>query len=124
MHTSANCTITGSDQTGTLGSANCDEAANDNSGCGSTANNALTPDNYGDGLNSIGGGVYATEWTSSYVNIWWFPKSSIPSSLTAGTPNISTFGTPVASFSGSCDIDSHFANHSIIINTDFCGACA
>lgn len=122
MHTSANCTITGSGQTGSLEYNNCDEAANGNSGCGSIATNLQTPNNYGEGLNSVGGGVYATEWTNEYVKIWWFPNGSIPSSITSGSPLISQFGTPVASFMGSCDIDSHFANHSIIINTDFCGA--
>lgn len=124
LHSSANCTITGTGQTGALGSSNCDQAANDNSGCGSVASNTRTPNNYGSGLNSIGGGVYATEWTSSYIKVWFFPRTNIPSSITAGTPLISQFGTPSASFMGSCNIDNHFGNHSIIINTDFCGAWA
>ncbi|KAG9621066.1 glycoside hydrolase family 16 protein, partial [Aureobasidium melanogenum] len=124
MHTSANCTIAGSGQTGLFTNANCDEAANSNSGCGSMANDTLTPNNYGQGLSDNDGGVYITEWTSAYVRVWFFPRDSIPSSVTDGSPDVSEFGLPMANFQGSCDIDSHFANHSIIINTDFCGAWA
>ncbi|KEQ82244.1 hypothetical protein M438DRAFT_376260 [Aureobasidium pullulans EXF-150] len=104
MHTDSNCTIAGSGQTGLFTSSNCDHAANDNSGCGSVANNTATPNNYGKALSDNNGGVYITEWTSAYVRVWFFPRNNIPSS--------------------SCNIDSHFANHSIIINTDFCGAWA
>jgi hypothetical protein len=124
MHTSANCTVAGSGQTGIFTNANCDKDANDNSGCGSVSNNTATPNNYGKGLSDNGGGVYLTEWTSAYVRVWFFPRQNIPASITRGSPDISEFGLPMANFQGSCDIDSHFANNSIIINTDFCGAWA
>ena len=124
MHTDSNCTIAGSGQTGSFTSANCDHAANDNSGCGSMANDTATPNNYGQGLSDNGGGVYITEWTSAYVRVWFFARDSIPASVSEGTPDVSQFGLPMANFQGSCDIDTHFANHSIIINTDFCGAWA
>ncbi|THW80578.1 hypothetical protein D6D19_00360 [Aureobasidium pullulans] len=124
MHTDSNCTIAGSGQTGLFTSSNCDHAANDNSGCGSVANNTAPPNNYGKALSDNNGGVYITEWTSAYVRVWFFPRNNIPSSVTSGSPNITQFGLPMANFQGSCNIDSHFANHSIIINTDFCGAWA
>ncbi|CAD0012107.1 unnamed protein product [Aureobasidium pullulans] len=124
MHTDSNGTIAGSGQTGLFTSSNCDHAANDNSGCGSVANNTATPNNYGKALSDNNGGVYITEWTSAYVRVWFFPRNNIPSSVTSGSPNITEFGLPMANFQGSCNIDSHFANHSIIINTDFCGAWA
>lgn len=124
MHTDAGCTIAGTGASGTFGPNDCNEAVNGNSGCGFTASSTATPYNYGDSLNSIGGGVYATEWTNQYVRIWFFPRSAIPASITSGSPNIGQFGTPAAMFQGSCSIDSHFNNHSIIINTDFCGAYA
>ncbi|THZ06484.1 hypothetical protein D6C93_01462 [Aureobasidium pullulans] len=124
MHTDSNCTIAGSGQTGLFTSSNCDHAANDNSGCGSVVNNTATPNNYGKALSDNNGGVYITEWTSAYVRVWFFPRNNIPSSVTSGSPNITQFGLPMANFQGSCNIDSHFANHSIIINTDFCGAWA
>ncbi|GAB7356707.1 hypothetical protein MBLNU459_g7413t1 [Dothideomycetes sp. NU459] len=124
MHSSDNCTVSGTGQSGIFTSSNCYIAANDNSGCGSEANNTATPNNYGGGLNSIGGGVYITEWTSDYVQVWFFPRSAIPASISSGAPNIAQFGTPIAKFQGNCNIDAHFNNLSIIINTDFCGAWA
>ncbi|CAD0092799.1 unnamed protein product [Aureobasidium vineae] len=124
MHSSPNCTVAGSGQTGLFTNANCDSNANGNSGCGSMSNNTATSNNYGQGLSNNGGGVYITEWTSAYVRVWFFPRGGIPASVTDGSPDVSEFGLPMANFQGSCDIDSHFANHSIIINTDFCGAWA
>ncbi|KAK0906142.1 hypothetical protein LTR91_008630 [Friedmanniomyces endolithicus] len=128
MHTNPGCEVDGAGQTGSFQTANCDKDANGNSGCGTLLSNTTIPNNYGDGLNRNGGGVYATEWTSDYVKTWFFPRGSIPASITSGAPNVSTFGTPaVNAQSGggyTCDIQSHFANMSIIINTDFCGAWA
>ncbi|KAI4848306.1 hypothetical protein E4T44_04013, partial [Aureobasidium sp. EXF-8845] len=124
MHSDTNCTVAGSGQTGLLTNANCDRAANDNSGCGSLANDTATPNNYGQGLSDNDGGVYITEWTSAFVRVWFFGRNEIPSSVTEGSPNVTEFGLPMANFQGSCNIDTHFANHSIIINTDFCGAWA
>ncbi|CAD0113170.1 unnamed protein product, partial [Aureobasidium uvarum] len=124
MHSSPNCTVAGSEQTGLFTNANCDSNANGNSGCGSMSNNTATPNNYGQGLSDNDGGVYITEWTSAYVRVWFFSRNGIPASITGGSPDVSEFGLPMANFQGSCDIDSHFANHSIIINTDFCGAWA
>ncbi|KAK4550137.1 hypothetical protein LTR36_003104 [Oleoguttula mirabilis] len=124
LHTSAGCTIAGSGQTATLEGADCFGGDNDNQGCGSTLNSTNTPNNYGDQLNSIGGGVYATEWTSDYIKTWFFPRGAIPSSITNGAPDVSTFGTPAVNAQGGCTIDNHFANMSIIINTDFCGTWA
>jgi hypothetical protein len=124
MHSDTNCTVAGSGQTGLFTNANCDRAANDNSGCGSMANDTATPNNYGKGLSDNDGGVYITEWTSAFVRVWFFGRNEIPSSVTGGSPNVTEFGLPMANFQGSCNIDTHFANHSIIINTDFCGAWA
>ncbi|GAB7341506.1 hypothetical protein MBLNU457_7727t1 [Dothideomycetes sp. NU457] len=123
LHTSDNCSITGTGATGNWQTANCYEGVNGNSGCGFGANDANTPNNYGSQLNSVGGGVYITEWTSRYIQIWYFPRNAIPSSISSGSPNVTQFGKPMALFQG-CDIEAHFGNMSIIINTDFCGAWA
>lgn len=61
------------------------------------------------------------EWTSAYIQVWFFPRGAIPSSITAGTPNTTTFGEPQALFQGNCMIDQHFAQHNIIFDIDFCG---
>lgn len=123
LHTSDNCSITGTGATGNFETANCYEGVNGNSGCGFGANDANVPNNYGSQLNSVGGGIYATEWTSRYIQIWYFPRNAIPSSISSGHPNVTQFGKPMALFQG-CDIEAHFGNMSIIINTDFCGAWA
>lgn len=68
------------------------------------------------------------EWTSSAIQIWFFPRGSVPASIleandTVG-PDPSTFGMPVANFQGSCDLDAHFYNHSVVFDTTFCGSYA
>ncbi|KAI6792338.1 glycoside hydrolase family 16 protein [Hortaea werneckii] len=124
MHTEAGCTIAGSGQTATFQTSDCDHNANGNSGCGSLLDGSKIPNNYGEGLNNNGGGVYATEWTSEYIKHWFFPRESIPDNIASGEPDPTTWGIPTVNAQGSCDIDSNFNNMSIIINTDFCGAWA
>jgi hypothetical protein len=48
------------------------------------------------GFNTIKGGVYATEWTSSYISIYFFPRSQIPADIDHNNPDISTWVTPCA----------------------------
>ncbi|PYH50049.1 glycoside hydrolase family 16 protein [Aspergillus saccharolyticus JOP 1030-1] len=121
LHTSDGCTINNSGFTGTLVTSNCYVYAADqssNAGCGITSSSSQS---FGSPFNSLGGGVYATEWTSSAINIWFFPRGSIPADITSGSPIPSTWGTPAASFAGSCDIDSHFNAMQIVFDTTFCG---
>ena len=47
------------------------------------------------GLNNDGGGVYATQWTSDYIRIWFFPRSVIPANTKTRMP------TPAVSCSAS-----------------------
>lgn len=62
------------------------------------------------------------EWTSNFIRIWFFSRdSAIPSSLNEGSPDPREFGIAAANYEGSCDIDRHFSNHSIIFDTTFCG---
>lgn len=122
MHTKPGCEISGSDQKATLQTTNCDVRLNGNSGCGSKLKQQDIPNNFGKNLNDVGGGVYVTEWTSSYVKHWFFPRSAIPQSISDGAPDISSFGQPTVNQQGpGCTIDSFFTNMSIIINTAFCG---
>ena len=89
-------------------------------GCGqATADNQ----NYGDGFNAIGGGVYAMEWTESRIAVWFFPRYRIPQDITSGTPNPEWWGEPVASFSSglTCDMQERFKDHKIVFDTTFCG---
>jgi hypothetical protein len=61
------------------------------------------------------------EWTSSSINIWFFPRSSIPSDALGDAPDPTGWGTPVAVFQGDCDISTSFMNQQIVFDTTFCG---
>ncbi|EOO02045.1 putative glycoside hydrolase family 16 protein [Phaeoacremonium minimum UCRPA7] len=129
LHTSAGCSIS---NTGSLASTkltttdgNCN-SGNGNIGCGQSTSDT---NNYGAGLNSIGGGVYAVEWTSTGISVWFFPRGSAQASALSGNStagagvDTSAFGQPLATFVGGsgCNIDEHFMNHNLVFNTDFCG---
>lgn len=79
-------------------------------------------------FNVIGGGVYAMEWTSRWVRVWFFPRGYVPESIANAedttSPDTSTFGTPVANFEGSCNLDEFLFNHTMVFNVDFCGTYA
>ncbi|GIZ39870.1 hypothetical protein CKM354_000323600 [Cercospora kikuchii] len=93
MHTAPNCTIAGSGQTGTLLTNDCGEDQG-YKGCNISPNMPNT----------------------------FFPRSAvIPPAVLALNPNPDEFGTPVANFEGSCNIDEHFSNMQLIFNIAFCG---
>lgn len=118
LHTGPGCSMTNE---GSLTKTNLTQSdCNSPSGCGL---NTKDNQNYGDGFNAIGGGVYATEWTSQYIAVWHFPRTNIPADITAGNPNPANWGLPSAKFVGNqgCDIDSHFKNNNIVFDTTFCG---
>jgi len=110
LHTSSNCSAVG-------------RSCEGSNGCGVQSNQL---DSYGRGFNQHDGGVYATEWTSSAIKIWFFPRIAIPRDIRHGWPDPSAWGTPSASFqaSPSCDFDQHFQDLRIVINLTFCGAWA
>ena len=117
LHTADGCSVTGSGQSGTLESDICDVSYS-TSGCGVTPNVSAT---YGTAFNNANGGVFAVEWTSAAIKMWFFQRGSIPPSISLGLPDTSEFKTPQANFAGSCDIDTHFYNHTFIFDTTFCG---
>ncbi|KAI7354588.1 putative endo-1,3(4)-beta-glucanase [Hortaea werneckii] len=126
LHTTStpNCSIAGSGQTGTLLTSDCG-LGDGYTGCGSSVNKA---NNIGTGFNTAGGGVYALEWLSTGMKIWFFSRNDIPETILAANgiygPDPSTFGVPDGSFQGSCDFDSHFPAQQLVFNTDFCGSFA
>ncbi|EME88045.1 glycoside hydrolase family 16 protein, partial [Pseudocercospora fijiensis CIRAD86] len=120
LHTAPNCTIAGSGQTGTLLTNDCGEDEG-YKGCNISP---TQPNSVGTGFNSNGGGVYAVEWTSVAIRVWFFPRNNIPASVTAINPDTSTWGLPAANYEGSCNIDSYFTNASLVFNIDFCGTWA
>ncbi|KAK0309485.1 hypothetical protein LTR01_004592 [Friedmanniomyces endolithicus] len=105
LHTGSGCSITNNDAfSGSISTSNCDVNAA--------------------GFNANNGGVYATEWTSSAISIYFFPRGSIPSDITSGSPEPSSWGKPLAQFQGGCDIPSFFSNQQIVFDTTLCGAWA
>lgn len=128
LHTGSGCTIpsdTNNNQLGTLttGSFNSYDCASydtSNQGCG--VRDQTSDNSYGADFNNVGGGVYAMVWAKDGINVWWFPRSSIPSDITNETPDPSGWGTPVASFSSdTCDPYTYFYDHYNIFDTTLCG---
>ena len=95
LHTSPGCSIINTGTfIGRLNTTNCYGNAPgqaNNAGCRITA---LASNTYGIGFNAIKGGVYATEWTSSYISIYFFPRSQVPADIDRNNPDISTWGPP------------------------------
>ncbi|KAF1953764.1 hypothetical protein CC80DRAFT_419025, partial [Byssothecium circinans] len=119
IHTDTKCSVDGTGQTGTQSLYNCAlDSASGPSGCDVNAAEANT---FGAGFNSNGGGVYAMEWTSAGIKMWFFPRSGIPASITADAPNTAEFGTPNANFQGNCNMDERFINQQFVFDTTFCG---
>lgn len=121
LHTSADCSVSPTGFSGEPLTSNCHDTPDNHMGCGTMDRDS---ESYGQGFNSMGGGVYATEWTSSAIKIWFFPRSQISHDILAGMPDPSKWGTPAAQFAGDCNIDTHFQNLQIVINTTFCGVWA
>ncbi|KAH8690217.1 concanavalin A-like lectin/glucanase domain-containing protein [Talaromyces proteolyticus] len=116
LHTQGKCDIVNNAQTGQTSATKC-ALSDGTTGCVVKG----TKGSFGDDFNALGGGVYAMEWTSQFIKIWFFPRDSIPASITAGKPDPSDFGTPMGDFQGSCNIGDEFKAQKIVINTDFCG---
>jgi len=122
LHTGPGCKISRqSDMQGTVETDNCDVKApgqGTNQGCQIKTKDTRT---YGSDFNKNGGGVYATEITSDFINIFFFPRGSLPSDISSASPDPSSWGKPMAVFMGDCDIPTHFKDMSITFTNTFCG---
>jgi len=125
LHTADGCTITNNNAfSGTITTDNCYVDASGqstNAGCQITTSNTQT---YGSGFNSNNGGVYAVDYTSSAISIYFFPRGSIPSDISSGSPDPSGWSTPLAQFQGGCDIDSMIYSQQIVFDLTYCGSWA
>ena len=62
--------------------------------------------------------VDAVQWVDSGISVWFFPRSSIPSDISAGAPNSDNWGTPMAFWPATdCDPSKFFNSHSAIFDT-------
>ncbi|CAO3689314.1 unnamed protein product [Rhizopus stolonifer] len=124
LHTKDGCTMAGATrtQTGSILTNNCyvnDPSQSANTGCGVKLPGT---NNYGKGLNGIKGGVYAMRMTpSGGIQVWFFPRGSIPSDISSGSPNPASWSTPVADFPFTSCPSSYFTKMNIIFNLTFCG---
>ncbi|RAL64600.1 hypothetical protein DID88_001633 [Monilinia fructigena] len=90
LHAGGACSVSGTGQTGTLQSANCNNFANPvGVGCGISDTRT---NSYGAGFNSNGGGIYAMEWTSSHIRVYFFPAGSAPADINGPNPDPSKMG--------------------------------
>ncbi|KAI6237982.1 Beta 1,3(4)-glucanase [Aphelenchoides besseyi] len=120
MHTDPDCSINPSPAfSGQLQYPNCDiHAPNQpaNAGC------AIKGGAFGANFNNQKGGVYAAEWTSNFIRVWFFPRSQIPSDIHNSSPEPANWGKPVAEFSNqNCNLDAHIHNQQIVFDVTFCG---
>ncbi|KAI0662407.1 concanavalin A-like lectin/glucanase domain-containing protein [Cubamyces menziesii] len=125
IHTNHGCTIPSSSSSAlgisgnVVGGTNCAALETGNAGCGMVATQSNT---YGAGFNSNGGGVYAMQWVDSGISVWFFPRNSIPSDLSAGAPQPDGWGTPMAHWPATnCNPSQFFSDHSAIFDTTLCG---
>ncbi|KAF2088080.1 glycoside hydrolase family 16 protein, partial [Saccharata proteae CBS 121410] len=126
LHTSSGCEIgSSSGFAGTMSTDNCFVNAagqDENAGCGISDTDEFTYS----GFNENKGGVFATEIDpdNNAISIWFFSRSSIPSDITSGNPDPTSWGQPRASFNSGCDIAEHFQDLQIVFDLTFCGSWA
>lgn len=123
LHTAPNCKI-GPDTSifaGEVTTPDCDVNAHNQSKNVGCSIEHPSKDSYGVGLNAIGGGVYATQWTDEAISVYYFPRGSVPDDVLGDAPNPDGWGLPAAKFTGGCDIENMFKEQQIVFNTAFCG---
>lgn len=124
LHTSPGCTLStdGKGVSGNIVNEQCASSGGDNIGCGFEDTDTRS---YGHQFNLIAGGVFAHLWDNGGIKVWHFPRTEIPSDITAKKPNPSSWGKPVAFWSSSsCDMASHFYEHALVLDTTICGDLA
>ncbi|KLO11798.1 hypothetical protein SCHPADRAFT_905736 [Schizopora paradoxa] len=125
LHTEPGCVQTNPVQTSTLiNSTDCNFQDNGNQGCDVTDPN---PSSYGAAFAAAGGGVWVTEYAEAGISIWFFNRSSIPSSLQGNVTSfdVGSLGTPVANWpTGGCDMTTFFKPQNLVFDITLCGDLA
>lgn len=132
LHTGPNCSMPAANQwlsshKGTIKAVDCYAFANpSNTGCGVWGDSKR---DFGPAFNAAGGGWFVTERRPQYIKIWFWSHSdpNVPASVKSGAKSIdpSKWSKPTASFqSSTCDLDTHFGPHQIVMNLDICGGWA
>jgi hypothetical protein len=117
LHTITGCSqAAGVTQTGTTNVQTCD--SNSTSGAGCTVIDPST-NSYGAPFAAAGGGMWVLEFAETGVNIWFFTRASIPSSLTGSSQSVdtTTLGTPTGSWpASSCNPSQFFKEQELVID--------
>jgi len=126
VHTGSGCSIPDSavsamsavtilDTTATSCDANADPGA-----CGFSDDSAST---FGPGFNSAGGGVFALQFDTSGIKMWFFQAGKVPSDITSFAPSPSTWGTPRMSVpTSNCSPTSFFTDLMMVVDTNLAGS--
>ncbi|EJD00486.1 uncharacterized protein FOMMEDRAFT_127141 [Fomitiporia mediterranea MF3/22] len=123
LHTLNGCkhpdaSVSNSTETGNLISTDCFNQTNFNQGCIVD----VPGPSYGAAFAQSNGGVYALNWNSSGIFIWFFQRGSIPSDLPTDSPNPDGWGLPTAAYpASSCDFNTFIKPQTLIIDITICG---
>ncbi|KAF8133894.1 glycoside hydrolase family 16 protein [Boletus edulis] len=121
LHTETGCTQVSPNETSTMvTSTNCSYALNDQ-GCIVVDPSSAS---FGAGFASASGGAFVTEFATTGISIWYFPRSQIPSTLSnnESTIDTTTFGTPVGNWPATgCNIQEFFQPQQLIFDITLCG---
>ncbi|KAJ7151515.1 glycoside hydrolase family 16 protein [Mycena filopes] len=126
IHTAPGCSLP-TDDPGKLGAAaaavtggtDCAAATSGNAGCGMRSKSS---NSFGAGFNANGGGVYAMQWDSTGISVFFFARGSVPGDIDAGAPQPKNWGLPMAHWPASdCDPWKYFYTHVAIFDTTLCG---
>ncbi|KAJ7636967.1 glycoside hydrolase family 16 protein [Roridomyces roridus] len=126
VHTGSGCSFQQSDisaltkvqlleATGLSCDANSDPGA-----CGFSDTSSTT---FGPGFNKAGGGVFALQYDTSGIQMWFFAPDSVPSDITSLAPNPSTWGSPrMAVPKSTCNPSTFFKDLMLIVDTNLAGS--
>ncbi|KAF5389760.1 hypothetical protein D9757_005970 [Collybiopsis confluens] len=123
LHTTPGCGLaTNAIQTGHIVQGDC-----------STAQGCLVqetkPNSFGSAFAQAGGGVFGAQLDVSGIYMWFWPRNSIPQSISEATfssnMDISDWGTPTAAYpSSGCNITQFFQPQQLVLDITLCGVWA
>jgi hypothetical protein len=122
LHTLQGCAQTNPQQSSTV--VNTTDCHGD-MGQGCIVTNAPQP-SYGPNFAAAGGGVFVTEFATSAISVWFFPRANIPSSISSNASSIDTssLGVPVGNWPASgCPggFDNFFMPQNLVFHIVLCG---